>query len=105
MALFPDKYEGDDKGMNRAGAFLSTLSAFFLAEIGDKTQIATIGLAARFEAFYPVVMGTTLGMMLANIPAVLIGGRIADRLPMKAIRITAAVVFAALSVLTFAGVG
>ena len=50
-ALFPDKYEGDDKGMNRAGAFLSTLCAFFLAEIGDKTQIATIGLAARFGPF------------------------------------------------------
>ena len=78
---------------------------FFLAEIGDKTQIATIGLAARFEAFYPVVVGTTLGMMLANIPAVLIGDRIADKLPVKAIRITAAVVFAALGVLTFAGVG
>lgn len=103
-ALFPDKYEGDDKGMSRAGAFLSTLCAFFLAEIGDKTQIATIGLSARFEAFYPVVIGTTFGMMLANIPAVLIGERIADRLPVKAIRITAAVVFAALGVLTFAGV-
>ena len=104
-ALFPDKYESGGNGMNRAGAFLSTLSAFFLAEIGDKTQIATIGLAARFEAFYPVVVGTTLGMMLANIPAVLIGDRIADKLPVKAIRITAAVVFAALGVLTFAGVG
>ena len=104
-ALFPDKYEGDDKGMNRAGAFLSTLCAFFLVEIGDKTQIATIGLAARFEAFYPVVIGTTLGMILANIPAVLIGDRIADRLPMRAIRITAAVVFATLGVLTLAGVG
>jgi putative Ca2+/H+ antiporter (TMEM165/GDT1 family) len=91
--------------MSRAGAFLSTLCAFFLAEIGDKTQIATIGLAARFEPFYPVVVGTTLGMMLANIPAVLIGDRIADKLPVKAIRITAAVVFAALGVLTFAGVG
>ena len=91
--------------MNRAGAFLSTLCAFFLAEIGDKTQIATIGLAARFEAFYPVVIGTTLGMILANIPAVLIGDRIADRLPMRAIRITAAVVFATLGVLTLAGVG
>ena len=104
-ALFPDKYESGGNGMSRAGAFLSTLSAFFLAEIGDKTQIATIGLAARFEAFYPVVIGTTLGMMLANIPAVLIGDRIADKLPVKAIRITAAVVFAALGVLTFAGVG
>ena len=90
-ALFPDKYQGDDERIRRAGAFLSTLCAFFLAEIGDKTQIATIGLAARFEAFYPVVIGTTLGMMLANIPAVLI----ADRLPVKAIRITAAIVFEA----------
>src|SRR4029077_7414187 len=104
-ALFPDKYESDDEGISRAGAFLSTLCAFFLAEIGDKTQIATIGLAARFEAFYPVVIGTTLGMMLANIPAVLIGDGIADRLPVKAIRITGAVVFAALGVLTFAVVG
>jgi putative Ca2+/H+ antiporter (TMEM165/GDT1 family) len=104
-ALFPDKYEDDDKGISRAGAFLSTLCAFFLAEIGDKTQIATIGLAARFEAFYPVVIGTTLGMMLANIPAVLIGDRFANKLPMKAIRITAAVVFAVFGVVTFAGVG
>jgi putative Ca2+/H+ antiporter (TMEM165/GDT1 family) len=85
----------------RAGAFVTTLCAFFLAEIGDKTQIATIGLAARFATFYPVVVGTTLGMMLANIPAVLI----ADRLPVKAIRITAAIVFAALGVLTLVGVG
>ena len=104
-ALFPDKYEGDDTGIGRAGAFLSTLCAFFLAEIGDKTQIATIGLAARFEAFNPVVGGTTLGMMLANIPAVLIADQIADRLPVKAIRITAAIVFAALGVVTLAGVG
>ena len=85
----------------RAGAFVTTLCAFFLAEIGDKTQIATIGLAAWFATFYPVVVGTTLGMMLANIPAVLI----ADRLPVKAIRITAAIVFAALGVLTLVGVG
>ena len=103
-ALFPDRYDGD-KEIGRAGVFVSTLCAFFLAEIGDKTQIATIGLAARFEAFYPVVIGTTLGMMLANIPAVLIGDRIADRLPVKAIRITAAVVFAVLGILTLVGVG
>jgi putative Ca2+/H+ antiporter (TMEM165/GDT1 family) len=104
-ALFPDKYEGNETPISRSGAFISTLIAFFIAEIGDKTQIATVGLAARFEQFYPVVIGTTLGMMLANIPAVLLGDRIADRLPMKAIRITAAVVFAALGVLTLAGVG
>jgi Ca2+/H+ antiporter, TMEM165/GDT1 family len=102
-ALFPDKYEGNDKVISRAGAFTATLVAFFLAEIGDKTQIATIGLAARFEQFYPVVLGTTLGMMLANIPAVIIGDRIADKLPVRGIRITAAVVFIALGVATLAG--
>jgi putative Ca2+/H+ antiporter (TMEM165/GDT1 family) len=104
-ALFPDSYEGGDKEIGRAGAFLSTLCAFFLAEIGDKTQIATIGLAARFEAFYPVVIGTTLGMMLANIPAVLLGHKLANNLPVKAIRIVAALVFAVLGVLTLIGVG
>ena len=101
-ALFPDKYEGGDRVVSRSGAFTATLCAFFIAEIGDKTQIATVGLAARFEQFYPVVIGTTLGMMLANIPAILIGDRIAEKLPVRAIRIIAAVVFAALGVLTIA---
>ena len=101
-ALFPDKYEGGDRVVSRSGAFTATLCAFFIAEIGDKTQIATVGLAARFDQFYPVVIGTTLGMMLANIPAVLIGDRIAEKLPVRAIRIIAAVVFAALGVLTVA---
>jgi len=101
-ALFPDKYEGDDRAISRSGAFTATLCAFFIAEIGDKTQIATVGLAARFEQFYPVVIGTTLGMMLANIPAVLIGDRIAEKLPIREIRIAAAVVFAALGFLTIA---
>jgi putative Ca2+/H+ antiporter (TMEM165/GDT1 family) len=82
-ALFPDKYEDNDKAISRWGAFMSTLIAFFLAEIGDKTQIATIGLAARFEQFYPVVAGTTLGMMLANVPAVFLGDKLADRLPVN----------------------
>ena len=104
-ALFPDKYEGDDRAISRSGAFTATLCAFFIAEIGDKTQIATVGLAARFEQFLPVVVGTTLGMMLANIPAVLIGDRIADKLPVRAIRITATVVFAALGILTIVGGG
>ena len=104
-ALFPDKYAAKDKVVGGSGAFTSTLVAFFLAEIGDKTQIATVGLAARFEQFYPVVLGTTLGMMLANIPAVLIGDRIADKVPVKPIRFTAAVVFALIGILTLAGVG
>ena len=102
-ALFPDRYEGGDRAIGRSGAFTATLCAFFIAEIGDKTQIATVGLAAQFEQFGPVVIGTTLGMMLANIPAVLIGNRIAERLPVRVIRITAAVVFAALGALTLAG--
>jgi putative Ca2+/H+ antiporter (TMEM165/GDT1 family) len=104
-ALYPDRYEGNDKAIARSGAFISTLVAFFLAEIGDKTQIATIGLAARFEKFYPVVFGTTLGMILANIPAVLLGHRLANKLPVKAIRIVAALVFATLGVFTLAGLG
>jgi putative Ca2+/H+ antiporter (TMEM165/GDT1 family) len=98
-ALFPEEYEGDASPMSHGGVFTATLVAFFLAEIGDKTQIATIGLAARFEQFYPVVLGTT------PIPAVLVGDRIADKLPVKAIRITAALAFAALGALTLAGIG
>ena len=104
-ALFPDKYKGRAERVSRFGAFAATLVAFFLAEIGDKTQIATIGLAARFGQFYPVVIGTTLGMMLANIPVVAIGDRLAGRLPVKAIRLVAAAVFALLGVLTIAGIG
>jgi len=83
----------------------TTLVAFFLAEIGDKTQIATVALAARFEQFSAVVIGTTGGMMLANIPVVLVGHRFADRLPVRVIRVAAAVVFAALAVLTLVGTG
>ncbi|HTV90033.1 MAG TPA: TMEM165/GDT1 family protein [Stellaceae bacterium] len=97
-ALRPDRI-----GRPRAGgrsAFLTTVSAFFIAEIGDKTQIATIGLAARFDHLYAVVAGTTLGMMLANIPVVLLGDRVASRLPVRIIRIAAAIVFAALAVVT-----
>jgi Ca2+/H+ antiporter, TMEM165/GDT1 family len=104
-ALFPDRYEERPERIGRFGAFTASLVAFFLAEIGDKTQIATVGLAARFGQLYPVVLGTTLGMMLANIPVVLIGDRIAGRLPVRAIRIVAALVFAVLGVLTIAGIG
>jgi Ca2+/H+ antiporter, TMEM165/GDT1 family len=104
-ALFPDNVAENTSEISPAGAFVATLVAFFLAEIGDKTQIATIGLAARFGQFYPVVIGTTCGMMAANIPAVLLGEKLADRLPVKAIRVAAAVVFAGLAVLTLASGG
>ena len=81
-------------------AFVTTVVVFFLAEIGDKTQIATIGLAARFEQLYAVVIGTICGMMIADIPAVILGDRLAGRLPLRAIRYTAAFVFAVLGVAT-----
>ena len=83
----------DDTKFYAGGAFLTSLIAFFLAEMGDKTQVATIALAARFDALAWVVAGTTLGMMLANVPAVLVGQKLADKLPLHAIRIGTAVVF------------
>lgn len=102
-ALVPDRYDDADGGNPRFGAFLTALAMFFVAEIGDKTQIATIGLAARFEQLGPVVLGTTLGMMLANVPAVLIGDRLAGRLPVRAIRVAAALMFATLGIWTLVG--
>ncbi|MGD9616429.1 MAG: TMEM165/GDT1 family protein [Alphaproteobacteria bacterium] len=99
-ALFPDRLDAGDGARGSGGAFVTTVIVFFLAEIGDKTQIATIGLAARFDELYAVVIGTTVGMMLANVPAVILGDRLAGRLPLKAIRCAAALVFAALGVAT-----
>lgn len=90
--LHPDALD-DEPTVHRAGVFVTTLIAFFIAEMGDKTQLATVALAARFEALVPVVLGTTVGMMLANVPAVLIGEKLARRLPLKAIRWLAAGVF------------
>lgn len=98
-ALHPDALDDDPK-MHRAGAFVTTLVAFFIAEMGDKTQFATIALAARFDALTEVVVGTTLGMMIANVPAVIVGEALAKRLPLQAIRVAAALVFIATGVLT-----
>src|SRR4029079_18376331 len=78
---------------------------FFLAEMGDKTQIATVALAAQYRAFWSIVAGTTLGMMIANAPAVLLGDRIADRMPTKLVHAIAALVFAVLGIATLAGAG
>ena len=99
--LHPDALD-DAPQLHRAGAFVTTLIAFFIAEMGDKTQFATIALAARFDALYAVVLGTTLGMMLANIPAVIVGEALAQRLPMRAIRIAAALLFIATGIVTIA---
>ncbi len=79
----------------RLGAFLAATLAFFLAEMGDKTQLATVALGARFEPLAAVVLGTTLGMLAANIPAVLVGEALAHRLPLKALRYAAAALFVA----------
>lgn len=101
--LIPDKVEGEPRMASRFGPFLATLVAFFLVEIGDKTQVATVALAARFDDLLFVTLGTTLGMMLANAPAVLVGGFAAERLPLRAIRAMAALLFALFGVVTLAG--
>lgn len=99
--LRPDELDDDEAPQGgHTSAFMTTTTAFFLAEMGDKTQFATIALAARFDSLLWVVVGTTLGMMVANVPAVLIGDKLASRLPLRAIRWTAAAVFAATGVLT-----
>lgn len=100
--LHPDSLD-DDPRLHRAGVFVTAAIAFFLAEMGDKTQLATVALGARFDALFAVVTGTTLGMLLANIPAVLVGEALAQKLPMKAIRIVAAAVFFITGILTILG--
>ena len=99
-ALIPDKFEDKDAPRERAGAsvFLTTLVAFFFVEMGDKTQVATVALAAKFHQVLWVAAGTTLGMMIANVPAVFIGEAAAERLPLKYIRWAAATCFAAIGV-------
>ena len=103
--LVPDKFDEEDAKLARYGVFGTTLIAFFLAEMGDKTQFATIALAAKYDHFVAVVAGTTLGMMLANVPAVLLGNRIAERLPTQVVHRIAAAIFLAMGILTLMGVG
>jgi len=98
-ALKPDSLDGD-RALPATGVFLTTLFAFFLVEMGDKTQLATIALAARYDALVPVVLGTTLGMMIANVPAVWIGEALMQRVSMAAMRWVAAVLFVVLGVLS-----
>jgi putative Ca2+/H+ antiporter (TMEM165/GDT1 family) len=99
-ALIPDKFEDKDAPRDRpdASVFITTAVAFFFVEMGDKTQVATVALAARFHQVLWVAAGTTLGMMLANVPAVFLSQAAADRLPLKYIRWAAAASFAALGV-------
>jgi putative Ca2+/H+ antiporter (TMEM165/GDT1 family) len=103
--LVPDKLDDTGTGAARFGVFGTTLIAFFLAEMGDKTQIATVALAARYDAFFQVVTGTTLGMMIANVPAVLLGERITRVVPIALVHRIAAAVFAVLGVMALLNVG
>jgi putative Ca2+/H+ antiporter (TMEM165/GDT1 family) len=95
-ALKPDAID-DDAPPPRFGPFVATLVAFFLAEIGDKTQIATVVLAAQYEPLWAVITGTTLGMLAANLPVIALGARFAHRLPLRAARWATAILFAALA--------
>jgi putative Ca2+/H+ antiporter (TMEM165/GDT1 family) len=102
--LIPDKLDDTDADP-KGGIFLTTVVAFFLAEMGDKTQFATVALAAQYTSLWAVVMGTTAGMMLANAPAVLLGDRITRVVPMRTVHIIAAILFAILGVLALFDVG
>ncbi len=104
--LIPDKLD-DEAGEDapRRGVFMTTLVAFFLAEMGDKTQIATVMLAAQYQAWALVVAGTTLGMMLANAPVVWLGDAITRRVPIRLVHLVSAAVFAVLGVLALAHPG
>ncbi|MBK6004742.1 TMEM165/GDT1 family protein [Ramlibacter ginsenosidimutans] len=105
--LIPDKVDEESagEGMGRFGVFGTTVITFFLAEMGDKTQIATVALAARYDTLVPVVAGTTLGMMLADVPAVFLGDRIAKKVNMRLVHGISALIFAVLGVLTLLNVG
>ncbi|MFP3568814.1 TMEM165/GDT1 family protein [Paraburkholderia sp. SIMBA_030] len=105
--LVPDRLDDEEANTNRThfGVFGATVVTFFLAEMGDKTQIATVALAARFHDFFGVVAGTTLGMMIANVPAILLGDRFAHKLPTSLVHGIAAVMFVILGTMALFGVG
>lgn len=104
-ALRPDRLDERYGRKGRWGVFAVTCVLFFLVEIGDKTQIATVVLAAQYHALAAVVLGTTAGMLIANAPVVVFSDRLVERVPMKWVRLAAAVMFAALGALALAGVG
>jgi len=103
--MVPDEIDADEADQARGSAFTATLVAFFLAEMGDKTQVATVALAAQYQSLVAVVAGTTLGMLIANVPAVLLGDRIAHRMPVRTVHAVAAAIFALLGIATLLGYG
>ena len=103
--LIPDKADEVEGSQARWGVFGTTALAFFFAEMGDKTQIATVALAARYADLVPVVAGSTLGLMLANVPAVFLGDKVAKLVPMRVVHGVSALIFLVLGVLTLLGAG
>jgi putative Ca2+/H+ antiporter (TMEM165/GDT1 family) len=104
--MIPDKIEEEEsKVATRLGVFGATLVTFFLAEMGDKTQIATLAMAAHYPNPLLVVAGTTLGMLIADVPAVFVGDRLATRIPMRLVHTVAALIFAVLGIATLTGLG
>jgi putative Ca2+/H+ antiporter (TMEM165/GDT1 family) len=104
--MVPDKIEEEESQIaKKFGVFGATLITFFLAEMGDKTQIATVAMAAHYAAPLMVVMGTTLGMLIADVPAVFAGEKLATKIPMKLVHSIAAAIFAALGIATLLGAG
>lgn len=104
--LIPDKIEEEETALaTRMGVFGATFVTFFLAEIGDKTQIATVAMSAHYSDVITVVAGTTLGMLIADVPAVFAGDKLADRIPMKLVHGIAAGLFALMGIATLLGVG
>ena len=104
--LIPDEIEDDEAQIaQRFGVFGATLVTFFLAEMGDKTQIATVAMAAHFADPLWVVLGTTMGMLIADVPAVFVGDKLAGRIPMKLVHSIAAALFALMGLATLMGAG
>ena len=104
--LIPDEIEGDEAQVaQRFGVFGATLLTFFIAEMGDKTQVATVAMAARYADAVAVVVGSTLGMLIANVPAVYAGDKLAGRIPMRLVHGIAAAIFALLGAATLLGAG
>jgi putative Ca2+/H+ antiporter (TMEM165/GDT1 family) len=104
--LIPDKLDDEGEKLPSHGAYLATTLAFFVAEIGDKTQIATVLLATKYQPLWAVVVGTTAGMLLADLPVVWLGSRFSNRLPLKPVRMIAAAVFVLLGLLVaWRGIG
>jgi putative Ca2+/H+ antiporter (TMEM165/GDT1 family) len=105
--LVPDKIDGDEQSRfaQRFGVFGTTLVSFFFVEMGDKTQIATVAMAAHYATPWLVVLGTTLGLLIADVPAVYVGDRLAARIPMRLVHGVAAAIFAGLGVATLLGAG